>query len=377
MRSFVRRGWVLFASMALILALLCQGCFIDLSLSSRDKDFAAIEDAWKLLRQEYVDPDSVDFSAVSKAAVQAMMDALNDSHSAYLTQQQYEDYLKDLAGNYSGIGVYVTAMGGQLIITRVFSNSPAEAAGVQAGDVLLEIDGISTSGMTITDLSTRMRGEIGTQVVILVHHKDATEPTLMTITRAEITIPSVSLEMRGEIACIGISHFNENTNDELGAVLKEIAGNGAKGIIVDLRDNPGGLISAVVDAVSRFIKSGTVLTICNNDGSRDVVKTTTQKETTDLPMAVLVNANSASASEVFSGALQDHGRAVIVGEVTYGKGSVNVLYKLSNGSAIYLTVARWLTPNDNLIEGHGITPDYELRRNVDWVQWSINYLKNL
>jgi len=376
MSSLLRRIWIVFASTALILAVLYLGFNLGQSASSRDKDFAAIENAWKLLQQEYVDPNSVDFSAISHAAVQAMMDALNDSHSVYLTQQQYNDMIASLSGDsYVGIGINFSIIRGQVVVTYVFLGSPAETAGVLDGDVVLEVEGVSTSGMTSDDLRAMVRGDAGTQVTLRVRHQNTTDTTVVTITRAEINTPSVYYRaMDGDIAYIGITQFSSTTNDELGIVLERISGNGTKGIIIDLRDNPGGWLSTVVDAVSRFVKSGTVLTVCNNDGSKKEVKTTSQNEITDLPVVVLANEYSASASEVFSGALQDYGRAVIAGNVTYGKGSVNNFFELPDGSAIYLTTARWLTPNGHLIEGNGITPDYMLNDDIDWVKWAIDYL---
>ena len=379
MNLLKRRMWLVVASVAIVLAMFCQGCnvgWLGQLVPQKDKDFASIEDTWKLLQQQYVESDSVDWSAISQAAVQAMLDALGDSHSAYLSQDQYDDYISQMTGAYSGIGVSFAIRSGQPTVTDVFPNSPAAAVGLKVGDVLLEVDGLSTTGMTSDELKEKIRGTAGTKVMLLVRHQNATDTTLLTITRAEVKIPSVAFEMIGDIAYIAISQFSDTTNDELGAVLRQIASNGAKGIIVDVRDNPGGLVSAVVDVVSRFVKSGTVLTIRNNNGSLEEKKTTSQKETTDLPMVVLVNANSASASEVFSGALQDHNRAVIAGEVTYGKGSVNGLYQLPNGTAVYLTIARWLTPNGHMIEGYGITPNVALNNGVNWVQWAVDYLNN-
>jgi carboxyl-terminal processing protease len=192
--------------------------------------------------------------------------------------------------------------------------------------------------------------------------------------RGDIKIVSVYFEMMGDIAYIDISQFTDKTNDELTPVLQQMTTNGAKGIVLDLRDNPGGPESVVVDVASRFITKGTILTVRYNDGSEDVVKATKQAQTTGLPMVVLVNSNSASASEVLTGALQDYGRAVIAGEVTYGKGSVDQFYVLPDGSAIYLTIARWLTPNGHLIEGKGITPDFPLDSSIDQIQWAIDHL---
>ena len=303
-----------------------------------------------------------------------MMDALNDPHSAYLSAQDYQQLQDNLAGQYGGIGASVTTTDGQITITSVKPGSPAEVAGLKAGDAVLEIDGVSTAGMSVEDTVARVQGAAGTQVTLLVRHQGETGTVLFTITRAAIKIPSVSFQMMGDIAYIDISRFTDATNDELTPVLQELATNGAKGIVLDLRDNPGGPETVVVDVASRFITKGIILTVRYNDGSDDVVKATKQAQTTDLPLVVLVNANSASASEVLAGALQDYGRAVIAGEVTYGKGSVDQFDVLPDGSAIYLTIARWLTPNGHLIEGEGIMPDFTLNSSTDWVQWGIGHL---
>jgi carboxyl-terminal processing protease len=279
-----------------------------------------------------------------------------------------------LAGQYGGIGASVTSTDGQITIISVNPGSPAEQAGLKAGDIVLEIDGVSTTGMSVEDTVAKVRGLADTQVTLLVRHQGETGTVLLTITRGDINITSVTFKMMGDIADIDISQFTDTTNDELASVFQELATNGAKGIVLDLRDNPGGPEAVVVDVASRFITKGTILTVRYNDGSEDVVKATKQAQTTDLPVVVLVNSNSASASEVLAGALQDYGIAVVAGEVTYGKGSVNQFEVLPDGSAIYLTIARWLTPNGHLIEGKGITPDFVLDSSIDQIQWAIDHL---
>ena len=374
MPSPARRIWILLVSTALILAVLYLGYNLGLAAPSSDKNLATIEEAWQIIHKDYVDPSKIDSTALSQAAVQAMMDTLNDPHSAYFNAEMYQALQNDLSGQYVGIGASVTMTDGQITIASVNTDSPAERAGLKAGDVLLEIDGVSTAGMSLGDSVSRVKGVKGTQVTLLVQHQGETGTVLFTITRAAIKITSVSFRMMGDIAYIDISQFTDTTNDDLTPVLQELATNGAKGIVLDLRDNLGGQETAVVDVASRFITKGTILTVRYNDGSEDVVKATKQSQTTDLPMVVLVNANSASASEVLTGALQDYGRAVIAGEVTYGKGSVDQFDVLPDGSAIYLTIARWLTPNGHLIEGTGITPNVTLDPSTDWVQWGIDHL---
>jgi carboxyl-terminal processing protease len=374
MPSPAKRIGLLLASAALILAVLFLGYNIGRAAPSTDKNLATIEEAWNTIHQDYVDPSKVDSTALSQAAVQAMMNTLNDPHSAYLSATDYQQLQNNLAGQYSGIGASVTSIDGQITVASVNPGSPADQAGLKAGDVILEIDGVSTAGMSVEDTVAKVQGAAGTQVTLLVQHAGETGTTLLTITRGNITTSSVAFEMMGDIAYIDISQFTDNTNDELTPVLQQIATNGAKGIVLDLRDNPGGPETTVVDVASRFVTSGTILTVKYNDGSEDVVKATKQAQTTDLPMVVLVNADSASASEVLTGCLQDYGRATIAGQVTYGKGSVDQFFVLPDGSAIYLTIARWLTPNGHLIEGTGITPNVTLDPSTDWVQWAINHL---
>jgi len=374
MPSPARRIWLLLVSTALILAVLYLGYNLGLAAPSSDKNLAVIEEAWKIIHQDYVDLSAIDSNALSQAAVQAMMDTLNDPHSAYFNAQMYQHLQSNLAGQYGGIGGSVTMTDGQITIASVNPDSPAERAGLKAGDAVLEIDGVSTAGLSVEDTVAKVKGLKGTQVTLLVRHQGETGTTLLTITRDDIKIVSVSFKMMGDIAYINISEFTANTNDELTPVFQELSTNGAKGIVLDLRDNPGGPELAVVNVASRFITKGTILTVRYNDGSKDVVTATKQAQTTNLPVVVLVNASSASASEVLAGALQDYGIAVIAGAVTYGKGSVNQFGVLPNGSAIYLTIARWLTPDGHLIEGKGITPDFALDAATDWVQWAIDHL---
>lgn len=374
MPSPARRIWLLLMSTALILAVLYLGYNLGRAAPSSDKNLATIEDAWNVIHQDYVDPSKVDSTALSQAAVQAMMNTLNDPHSAYFNAQMYQQMQNNLAGQYEGIGASVTLTDGQITIISVNPGSPAEQAGLKAGDAVLEIDGVSTTGMSVEDTVAKVRGLADTQVTLLVRHQGESGTVLLTITRGDINITSVTFKMMGDIAYIDISEFSDNTNDELAPVFQVLATNGAKGIVLDLRDNPGGPEAVVVDVASRFITKGTILTVRYNDGSEDVVQATKQAQTTDLPMVVLVNSNSASASEVLTGALQDYKRATVAGTVTYGKGSVDQFEVLPDGSAIYLTTARWLTPNGHLIEGKGITPDFALDPATDWVQWAIDHL---
>ena len=236
----------------------------------------------------------------------------------------------------------------------------AAKAGIRAGDSVLEIDGRPTSEMSLAEAVLSIRGPKGTTVILLILHQDETEPEEIKIVRAEIDLPSVRFEMKEDIAYINITYFSEHTNEELSPVLQSITQEAATGIILDLSSNAGGLLQTVVDVASRFLKEGVVVIVVDNQGKHTTLTVKPNEVTTALPIVILVDSYTASGSEVLAGALQDYARATIAGTRTYGKGSVNILQRLSDGSAIYVTTAYWFTPNHYLIEGVGITPDYEV-----------------
>ncbi len=339
--------------------------------------FDSVEQAWNIILNDYVEPDKLDVNQLSQAAIEGMLEALDDPYTTYLDSEAYQFSLDDLEGKFEGIGATVSMNeDDQIEIIAPLANSPAAEAGIQPGDIILGIDGESTAGMGLYEAILEIRGPEGTSVSLLILHADETEPVEIVIVRGVIELASVHLEMRGDIACITITEFNERTNAELAPVLEDIESAGASGIVLDLRSNPGGLLSAVINVASRFLGEGiAIVSIRDNKGNIENIKSNNQDITTGLPLIVLVDGYSASGSEVLAGALQDHGRALIAGTITYGKGSVNYLIQLVDGSGIYITAARWLTPDGRLIEGEGITPDIELEIGGDEaIQWAIDYL---
>jgi len=336
-----------------------------------------VEEAWNIIFQDYVDRDELDASQLSQAAIRGMVEALDDPYTVYLDAETYQLSLSSLEGKFEGIGAEVAVRDNQLVIIAPIADSPADKAGIKAGDIVLEIGGKSTSEMSLVEAVLLVRGPKGTSVRLLILHQGETEPEEIDIVRAEIELTSVRFEMRQDIAYINITHFSEGTDDELSPVLDSITAEAATGIILDLRSNPGGVLTAVVDVASHFLEEGVVVDIVDNQGSHTVITVNDERATTDLPLVVLVDSYSASGSEVLAGALQDYGRATIAGTTTFGKGSVNVLRQLEDGSGLYITTARWLTPSGHLIEGEGIDPDYELElEGEDVIQWAIDYLKS-
>jgi len=339
----------------------------------------SIAEAWDIIVNDYVDKDGLDTSALSQAAIKGMMEALGDPYSAYLDAEAYQLSLSNLEGKFEGIGAYVGVdEDGQIMIIAPIADSPAAEAGIKAGDIILKINGRSASEMSLVEVVLYIRGPKGTSVRLLILHQGETEPEEIEIVRAEIEVPSVHFEMKGDIAYINITYFSERTNEELSPVLQSITQEAATGIILDLRSNPGGLLQTVVDVASRFLKEGVVVDVVDNQGRHTTSTVKPKGATTDLPLVVLVDGYSASGSEVLAGALQDYDRATIAGTRTYGKGSVNILHQLKDGSGLYITTARWLTPNGRPIEGEGIEPDPGCELDLeeeDAIQWAIDYLK--
>ena len=367
-------------SVAIFIISFSFGYILGIVATPQDPAFTSVEQAWDMILNDYVEKDKVDVDQLSQAAIEAMLELLDDPYTTFLDRESYQLSFGDLEGKFEGIGALITVdEDDQIVVVAPIAGTPAAEAGIQPGDAILEVDGVSTLGMGLFEVILKVRGLKGTSVSLLVLHPDETEPVEIEIIRDEITVESVSLEMKDDIAYIRIHEFNERTNEELSPVLEAISVANASGIIIDLRSNPGGLLQTVVDVTSRFLDEGLlVVSIRDNEGNLEKLKANNQRITTDLPMVVLVDSFSASGSEVLSGALQDHGRATIAGSMTFGKGSVNYLQQLADGSGIYITAARWLTPNGNLIEGVGIAPDVELELEGDEaIQWAIDFLQGV
>ena len=346
--------------------------------SGADLGLDVVDEAWGIIFQDYVDKDRLDASVLSQAAIEGMLESLDDPYTSYLTAHGYSQSVDSLQGQFEGIGAYVGLRDEQIMIIAPITGSPADKAGIRAGDIILGVDGNTTSEMSLEEAVLHIRGPKGTSVRLLILHQGETEPEEIEIVRAEIELASVSLEMRGDIAHVVINHFTERTGDELGSVMGQVMQERSSGIILDLRSNPGGLLSVVVDVAGYFLKEGIVVYVVDNQGKKDSYSVSPHNDvTTDLPMVVLTDNFSASGSEVLAGALQDYNRAIVAGKQTYGKGSVNTLNRLQDSSGLYITTARWLTPNGRLIEGEGISPDYELGlEGEDAIQWAIDYLKD-
>ena len=338
-------------------------------------EFDMLADAYKMLLEDYVDKDQIDATALSQGAVRGMLQALDDPYTSYVDPAGHKLELTALEGKFQGIGAVITIKDEVLTVIAPIADAPAAKAGIISGDKILEVNGEPTSELTLIQATLKIRGPANSSVNLLVLHPDASEPVEIEIIRAEIKLDSVIAEMKGDIAYIRISQFLKSTGNDLSDALSEALDDGARGVILDLRDNPGGILNATVDVASQFLIRGIVVDAVDGNGQHNQLRVRSGGIATNIPLIVLVNGGSASASEIVAGALQDHGRAKLAGSKTFGKGSVQVVRELKDGSSVHITMAKWFTPKGNPIDGTGLTPDISLdMKGEDMVNWAIDYL---
>ncbi len=335
-----------------------------------DQLFKPFWQAWQIVHDQYVD-QPVDDTALMRGAIRGMMDALGDKHSSYMDPVQYKQAETSLAGEYEGIGAWVDLTGDYLTIISPIPNTPAEKAGLKSGDQVIAIDGEDMTGVASEIAHQKVLGPAGTNVTLTIKREGVDAPFDVTITRAKVTVPSVESKMLdNNIAYVQIIQFGEKTTSELKSQLKDLMNQNPKGLILDLRNNGGGYRDTAVDVLSQFLPAGKIAMYEEyGDGTKQEFKTSGRGLATDIPMVVLINEGSASASEITAGALQDYGRAQLVGVTSYGKGSVQVWTALDNNEgAVRVTIARWLTPNSRQINGVGLTPDLKVEITADQIK---------
>ncbi len=320
--------------------------------------FVPFWEAWNVVHDQYVD-QPVDDQLLMQGAIRGMMDALGDQQTFYMEPRVYENETSSLQGQYEGIGAYVDTDGDYLTIVSPIQGSPAEKAGLLPGDRVIAIDGEDMTGVAPEQARLKVLGPEGTKVTLTVAREGEPEPLEFTITRAQIEINSAEGKMLAEdIGYVDINTFGDRTTRELRAALDDLLRQNPRGIIIDLRNNPGGYLNTSVEVASEFIDKGVILYEQYGDGHRDTHRALGNGKATDIPLVVLINEGSASASEILAGALQDYGRATLVGAKSFGKGSVQNWVPLSNNQgAARVTIARWLTPHERLIDHIGLTPD--------------------
>ena len=331
-----------------------------------------LEQIQDIIDKKYLFEEKIDTSEEEAGIYQGFLSGLNDPYAVYYTPDELTSFLDETNGSYCGIGALVSqnVQTGVSTIVRVFEGSPAEEAGILPGDALYKVDGIEVIGMDLSLLvNNYVKGEEGSQLTITVYRENSGEYNDITLTRRPIDVQTVSGKMLDEeIGYISVAEFDRVTADQFKSKIEELQGEGMKRLIIDLRNNPGGEVTTVVSMADYILKDGgRILTVANKKGTEETYDAE-DGHSLEIPMVVLVNGNSASASEVFTGAMKDYGVATIVGTKTFGKGIVQTLMPLSDGSAIKLTTDHYYTPNGNDIHGKGIEPDLEVELDEEAAQ---------
>jgi carboxyl-terminal processing protease len=320
---------------------------------------------WDKVTQNFDGP--IDYQKLIYGAIDGMVKATGDPYTTFFTPDQTQNFNNELEGNISGIGAEVGIKNGKITVVAPIDNSPAQKAGVKAQDIILKIDDADTQGMDLNTAVSKIRGQAGTKVKLVIQRGE--EQLNFEITRENIEVKSVKWEVKSDnIGYIEISKFDSNTSTLIKNATNDLSQKGVKGIILDLRNNPGGYLDAAVNVSSEFIKSGKVVIEKTDTTSKkqDYFASGQGRMTdTNVPMIVLVNGGSASASEIVSGALQDSKRATLLGEKTFGKGSVQSVEEMAKGSSLHLTIAHWYTPNGRSINKEGLAPDIEVKMTDD------------
>jgi carboxyl-terminal processing protease len=327
--------------------------------SDEQQRFKVFWETWQIVERDFYDKSQVSHQKLIYGAIKGMVDAVGDPYTVYQTPSQREVSDTDLRGSFDGIGIQVDMKDNRLTVVAPIEGSPAEAAGFRPGDIVLEVDGKSLSGKTLNDTVGLIRGQRGTPVTLTVLRPGATDPLEITVVRAEIKLKSVRARMLDDqVGYVRISTFSATTGTEIANGVKELIAQEARGIVVDLRNNPGGYLSTSVEAAAQFVDPGTVVLYQQSgNGDKKTYRTEGGGIATQLPLVVLINKGSASASEILAGALRDNGRAILVGEKSFGKGTVQNVHELSDKSGLRVTTAQWLTPSEKPIQGVGLLPD--------------------
>lgn len=321
-----------------------------------EEKLAAIQD---VIEEYYYQDADIDVDAMTEGMYAGMVNSLGDPYSVYYTEEEWNDLMQETEGIYYGIGAYLmidpnTGLGK---ISGVIENTPAQEAGLRADDLLYQVDGVSTMGMELSEIVAMVKGEEGTTVHLTIYREGETDYLEVDVERREIEAPTVNYEMlEDDIGYIQITEFDEVTTDQFTEALAVIKGSEAKGLILDLRGNPGGSLSVVVDIARQILPKGLIVYTEDKYGQRDEYDCDGKNEL-NLPLVVLVNGNSASASEILAGAIKDYKKGVLLGTTTFGKGIVQRVLPLTDGTALKLTISAYYTPNGNNIHGVGIEPD--------------------
>jgi len=328
---------------------------------AHEEQFRLFWEAWRLLEEQFYTQEPLDSQAMTYGAIRGMVTSLEDRHTVFMDPVQADLFKEDLDGSFGGIGATVNMTEeGLLRITKPLPGSPAEEAGLEVGDIIVEVDSQTVQGLDLVKAIMLIRGPQDTSVRLVVRRMDGSVSQL-TIRRGIITVPTTEARLLEDgIAYLALWECNARAPQEVDGALTELMREDPRGLVLDLRGNPGGFLYVAKEVASQFVDRGLLLLERSSDGSTIRHEAQPGGLATDVPLVVLVDGGSASASEIIAGAIQDTGRGILIGEQTFGKGSVQTTERLSDGSALQITIRRWFTPNDRQIQGEGLTPDVEI-----------------
>lgn len=324
-------------------------------------EFEVFREAWGYMERDFYG-ELPDTKGLAYGTIRGALRALDDPYTFFTEPSDHEIEQAQLEGRHGGIGAEYLMADGYLRVVAVLDDSPAARADIRSGDVIIEVDGTEVLGLSQNEAIMLIRGgEVGSKATLTIVRQGELEPFTVSIVREEIEVPTVVWELKeDDIGYVRISFFGGRTSGELGRALRELKAAGARKLVLDLRDNPGGMVTAAVDVAGQFIDTGVIFYERDKDGNDKVFNARRGGEAIHVRLAVLVNGGTASAAEIVGGALQDHQRGVLIGGRTFGKGSLQSIHELSDNSSLHVTIARWLTPDRHEIQDAGLIPDMEV-----------------
>jgi len=325
-------------------------------------DFSPFWQVWRLVEDKYAIPENIKRQEMVWGAINGLLDSLDDPYTVFFPPEEKKIFDSEVRGNFEGVGMEIDIKKGVLTVVAPLKGTPAYNAGIKAGDKILKIDDTSTVDLTLDEAVKLIRGERGTEVVLTILSENADKSREIRVTRETIQVPALETKKAGDIFIIELHSFSERSAVEFQSALREFTFSGSNKLIIDLRNNPGGYLEAAVDISSWFLGTGDVVVREQyRDGKENIHRSRGYNAFPRVPLVILVNEGSASASEILAGALRDHGKAKLVGEKTFGKGSVQEVISITSDTSLKITIARWLTPKGEDITKEGIKPDFEVK----------------
>lgn len=335
-------------------------------------DFKLFWDTWDLVSRTYLDKKSIDPNKLFYGAISGMVSALGDPYTVFLPPEQQKSSKEDLNGSFDGVGIQLGYnKDKRLVVVAPLEGTPAKKAGIVAGDIIVKIGDKDTTGISLPEAVNLIRGPKGTKVSLMILREGESDTRVFNLDRDTVVVKSVTLSYKDtksgkKVAIIKLSRFGERTNDEWNSTVTQILADGPQAVILDVRNNPGGFLEGAVFVASEFLDGGNVVLQENSEGVRIPYKVSREGRLTKIPLLVLINKGSASASEIVAGALQDRERAKLVGDKSFGKGTIQDAQDLAGGAGIHITVAKWLTPNGRWVNASlGLDPDVKIENNAE------------